>query len=286
MDDFDTLLSAKLGPAAQCAIENTFLRYHRTGSGEPVVFVHGITTYSFIWKEIVPFFKHYDCISVDLLGCGDSDKPLNQSYSLTSHADRLYSFVRELGLSGFHLLCHDVGGGIGQIFAVKYPQLLRSLTLINTVAYDFWPVQPILMMKVPIIRELTMASLDYGIFKLIIKRGLYHKDRLTPDLMGLFWHPLRTSAGRKAFLHFVHCLDNRNLMDIADQLPGLSVPTLLMRGKNDVYLSEEIIDTLQKNIPHAQAVKFDNCGHFMQEDAPQRISDTILTFIEDHHHGP
>ena len=101
-----------------CELAGHKLAYQRLGQGEPVLLVHGITTYSFIWRRIIPQLSwEYDVIAVDLLGCGNSDKPLDVPYSLRQHAEILLEFTRHLGLERFHFIGHDVGGGVGQIFA-------------------------------------------------------------------------------------------------------------------------------------------------------------------------
>jgi pimeloyl-ACP methyl ester carboxylesterase len=164
-----------------CLVGGHSITYYREGEGEVVLLVHGITTYSFIWRKV---FSHltskYDVIAVDLLGCGDSSKPLDVSYSLQDHADRLFTLVESLGIKKFHFVGHDLGGGIGQIFAVRHPAMLFDLTLVNSVAYNFWPVQPITSLRTPIIRQILMASLDLGTFKLLVRRGIYHKRKRSP----------------------------------------------------------------------------------------------------------
>ena len=279
-NDIEKITTEALGETLKCKVGQHKIAYHRKGKGQTIVFVHGITTYSFIWRKIIPLLKGYDMITIDLLGCGDSDKPLNEEYSLKHHSEILFEFVNSLKLKKFNLVCHDVGGGIGQIFAVNYPRLIEKLVLINSVGYDFWPVQPIVLMKVPIIRQFAMASLDAGAFHVIIKRALYNKERLTPTLMELFWKPLKTKIGRKAFLHFIKCLDNKNLLDIEDKLPGLKTPVLIIRGKADVYLSGEIAGKLHHDIPNSKLVKIEKCGHFMQEDEPEKIARHIDQFLK------
>jgi len=93
-------------------------------------------------------------------------------------------------------------GGMGQIFAVRHPDRLLDLTMINTVAYDLWPVQPITALRTPIIRQIMMSALDLGAIQFIVKRGIYHKERCTPELMDLFRKPMLKRGGRQAFLHF------------------------------------------------------------------------------------
>lgn len=261
-------------------VQGHSITYYRSGKGEPVIFIHGITTYSFIWRNIAPYFTpNYDVILIDLLGCGDSDKPLNEDFSLKRQTHLVKDFCSNLGISKLHMVCHDVGGGIGQIFAVNYSEMLFDLTLINTVAYNFWPVQPIIAMRTPIIRQIAMASLDYGMFELIVKRGLYHKTNLKKELMDYFWKPMKNPVGRKGFLHFAKCLDNKNLTEIDNQLRQLTTPTLIIRGEEDVYLSASISEKLHNDIPGSRLFKISTGGHFIQEDEPEKISEAILKFI-------
>jgi pimeloyl-ACP methyl ester carboxylesterase len=260
------------------------LAFLRAGAGEPVLLVHGITTYSFLWRNVLPRLENaFDVVAPDLLGCGDSDKPLDVSYALRDHADRLRDFVVGLGLGRVHFVGHDLGGGIGQIFAVRYPELLRSLTLVNTVAYDFWPVQPIIAMRTPILRQFVMAAVDLGAFSHIVRRGVFHRDRVTPELMAYFMKPLATPEGRKAFLHFAHCLDNRDLTSIAGELGRLAVPTLVIRGDADPYLSARIAERLHAEIPGSRLERIAAAGHFIQEDEPQWLADTVARFVREHH---
>ena len=271
---------AYLTAKQKCSVMGNDIAYYREGQGPPVIFLHGITTYSFLWREIVPYFREdFEIIAFDLLGSGDSDKPLDISYSLKSHAGILKEFTQALGIEKFHLVAHDLGGGIGQIFAVDHPEMLHSLTLINSVAYDYWPVQPITAMRTPIIRQIAMASLDIGAFRLIIKRGLYHKEHLTDELMAAFFLPMKTVEGRKAFLHFAKSLDNQDLTSISDELTKLQVSTLIIRGDADVYLSSEISKQLHQNLPNSRYEAIETGGHFIQIDEPELLAHTILSFI-------
>jgi pimeloyl-ACP methyl ester carboxylesterase len=258
------------------------MAFLRAGAGDPVLLVHGITTYSFVWRNIIPgLATRFDVVAPDLLGCGDSDKPLDASYALRDHADRLRDFLIALGLKRVHYVGHDLGGGIGQIMAVKYPDLLSSLTMVNTVGYDFWPVQPIIAMRTPIIRQFMMAAVDIGAFTLIVRRGLFHKDRANTDLMAEFMKPMRTPAGRKAFLHFAHCLDNHDLTSIAAGLRRLRLPVLIVRGDADVYLSAQISERLHEQITASRLVHVATGGHFIQEDEPAWLTRTIAEFLEE-----
>ena len=270
-----------LGEKKTAQVAGHSLTYYRIGKGEPLLLVHGITTYSFIWRKIVPLLaSRYDVISVDLLGCGSSDMPLDVSYAIKDHAERLKELVSSIGIEKFHFVGHDLGGGMGQIFAVRYPEMLIDLAMINTVGYDYWPVQPITAMKTPILRQLMIAAVDLGVFQLIVKRGLYHKDLATDELLDLFIKPLQRSGRRKAFLHFARCLDNANLMEIAEHLKKLTMPVLIIRGDADPYLGAAIAERLHQEIPGSRLVRIATGGHWIQEDEPQQTAQALIAFFE------
>lgn len=270
-----------LGEKNTALVSGGACTYYRIGRGEPVLLVHGITTYSFIWRKIVPLLAaKYDIITVDLLGCGDSDMPLDVSYAIKDHAERLKEFVTSLGIEKFHFVGHDLGGGMGQIFAVRYPDMLFDLAMINTVAYDYWPVQPIIAMRTPILRQLMIAAVDMGAFGLIVKRGFYHKELVTDELMDLFMKPLKKSGGRKAFLHFAKCLNNADLMEIAENLKKLTLPVLIIRGDADPYLGAMIAERLHQEIPGSRLIRIAAGGHWIQEDEPEQTAQSLLAFFE------
>ena len=259
------------------------LAYHRKGSGQPLVMVHGIVTYSFIWDDIADALsENYDVIWLDLLGCGDSGKPVGVDFSIKAHAHRLKEFIDQLGIERFHLVSHDVGGGIAQIYAVNYPEDLYDAVLINAIAYDFWPVQPIIAMRTPIIRQLALASLDFGVLRKIVSSGLYYKEGLTPDLIARFKAPFLTHEGRKAFIHFAKCLDNKHLLEIASDLRELDLPVLIVRGDADPYLSLEISEKLHDEIPGSRLIRIPTGGHFIQFDEPEFLTKIISEFIDTH----
>lgn len=267
--------------ALTCSVQGHDIAYHSEGEGETVLLVHGITTYSFIWRKISSLLRDkYRVVRVDLLGCGASSKPLDIQYSLPFHAEMLHEFCNILNIQHLHLVGHDVGGGIAQLFAVKYPERLYDLTLTNSVGHDFWPVQPIIAIRTPIIRQIAMASLDIGAFRLLVRRGLHHKERLSDELMQMFWEPMKTKEGRKAFLHFARSLNNQHLVEIEDDLCHLPVKTLVIRSHGDVYLSSAISNKLHNDIPDSVLIEIPNGGHYLQEDEPVMLTDTMISFFQ------
>ena len=196
--------------------------YVRGGSGEPLLLIHGITTSSFIWDSLLPILGvRHDVIAVDLLGTGDSDRPVPADCSLAAHAERLVVFIDKLDLDRVHLVGHDIGGGVAQIVSVRNPHRVATLGLVNTVGYDYWPVQPIVAFRTPILRQLAMASLDLGMLRLVIRRAVHRRERITPEIFASIRKEIAEPKSRRAFLNSTRCLNNSDLTVIADALKEL-----------------------------------------------------------------
>jgi pimeloyl-ACP methyl ester carboxylesterase len=261
------------------AVNNLNIAYSRSGKGEAVVLIHGITTSSFIWRNIIPkLAKEYDVIAVDLLGCGESSTDLHADYSIKNQAELIVGLLQKLDIKKAHIVGHDIGGGIVQIMAVRYPEYILDIVLINTVGYNYWPVQPITAMRTPIFRQLAMMSLDMGMLQKLIKRGLYRKENITDEFKSLVWEEMGDKKRRKSFLHFAKCLNNQHLMEIAKEIKEIKLPVLIIRGEGDLYLNSIISQKLHQDIQNSSLLKIKTGGHFIQEDEPDIISENLLRF--------
>ena len=261
-------------------IDGHNIRYHRSGSGEHMLLLHGMTTYSFIWDNLMPgLTARYDVIAPDLLGCGDSDKPASADLSPAAQARMLISFMDRLGLGSVHLVTHDIGGAIGQIMAVKRPARINSLTLINSVGYDYWPVQPIVTFRVPIVRQIAMSALDIKLFRRLVLRGVYHEERVTDEVMEKFFAPILKRDGRNGFLQLAKSLDNTQLMNIIDEIHALRMPVMIVRGDADVYLPSDIAERLHHNIHGSRLERIETAGHVIQLDEPDWLVGLLIDFF-------
>ena len=264
-------------------IQGLQIAYTRIGTGDPVLLIHGITTSSFIWRNIAPpISRDYDVVAVDLLGCGQSTKDLLADYSIKNQASILAELIIKLDLGKTHIVGHDIGGGIAQIMAVKFPHLIQDMVLINTIGYNYWPVQPITTMRTPIFRQFAMMSLDMGMLQKLIKKGLYKKESYTEEFKSLVWEEMANKKRRKSFLHLAKCLNNQHLMEIASELKNIKFPVLIIRGEGDLYLNSIISTRLEEDIPSGEILRVRTGGHFIQEDEPDLLIQEISEFYNKH----
>ena len=261
-------------------IDGYKIAYQRRGEGEPVLLIHGVASHSILWNGIIDrLAEQYDCLAVDLLGCGQSDKPAGVDYSIVAQAEIMMKLIDALGITPIHVIGHEIGGGVTQIMATSRPEQLIDLTMINPVGYDFWPVQPITAMRLPVIRTLTASIMNPHMYRMILRRAIFYKDNLTDALFKQFWQPLMSVEGKKGLVNLIRCINNNLLMDIADKLCELQIATLLIRGEADAYLSKEITTRLARDIPNARLENITTGGHFIQIDEPERISLLIQQFF-------
>ena len=124
-------------------IHGSRIRYGIHGTGPPVVLLHGTPSSSLIWRQVLPFLIQagFEVYVFDLLGYGLSERPWDPSVdtSITGQVPILKGLLSHWGLGTFHLVAHDIGGGIAQRFGVSLPGRLRSLTLIDVVSFDSYP---------------------------------------------------------------------------------------------------------------------------------------------------
>jgi len=253
------------------------MAYSRTGRGEPVLLVHGILAHSFIWREVVPkLAERHDVVAVDLLGCGDSTMPLNLSLSLKAQADYIAELVQWMGLGRVHFVGHEVGGAIGQVLAVRHPKTLRSLTLVNSVAGDLWPVFPINALRTPMLRQFVLSLLDAGLSGWLVRRALSHREKVTEPLMNEYHRPLQTLTGRRALLHFARCLEAGDLTAVEPELRKLSVPVSVVWGTADRYLPPATPERLVGTFPGSTLRRIVGAGHLVPIDEPAKLAEALL----------
>lgn len=259
------------------------LAFERAGSGDPVVLLHGVTTSSFIWRRIVALLSpHYDVIAIDHFGFGRSPRDPAADASVGAHAERAAALLRRLAPGPVHLVGHDVGGAIAQVITARHPDLVRDLSLLNSVGYDYWPVQPISALRAPIIRRLSLATLNRHALAVIVRRGLFHKGRATPELLELFHSQVSAPDARKSFMQFIRALDHRSTLEALPQLVASGKEVLIIRGDADVYLTERIAERLHEDLPGSRLVRIPTAGHFLQEDEPELVSSTLIEFFQRH----
>ena len=119
------------------------MNYDQQGAGEPLILIPYLAAdYACYAFQVADYAKHFTCISVDLRGAGETDKP-EGTYSVELFADDVAAFMQALGIQKAHMAGLSLGAATGMWLAAKYPEKVKSLSL-----HSAWP-KPILFLKQP-----------------------------------------------------------------------------------------------------------------------------------------
>jgi len=259
------------------------VHYLIAGEGEPILFIHGFPTSSYLWRDImVDLSEKYQVIAIDLPGYGNSDKWIEDSYSFRYYNRLLTGFLDNLNIDQITLGVHDAGGPIGLYWTVNYMDRVKRLILFNTLVYAkfSWAVKLFaLATVVPGIRGwLTHPN---GI-KRAIHFGVFDKKNLTEEIIKNYQAPFIDKRCRKALLKSVQRLSLKGFKEIEEKLPLFKGPVQIIYGENDKILPDVAVTMkkVKEDLSQSDIISIPNCGHFLQEESPKEISDAIVKFME------
>jgi pimeloyl-ACP methyl ester carboxylesterase len=262
--------------------EGLKLHYLTAGQGEPVLLLHGWPTSAHLWRNIiVPLSRTKQVVALDLPGFGKSDKPLSDSYSFKFYERVLDSFVEKLGISRTTLVVHDLGGPVGLYWAVRHPEKIQRLALLNTVVYPELSWAAMLFVAAtfaPLVKTWLVSS--KGI-EAAMRLGVENKQRLTRDVVSAYQAPFQDKDAQKVLLKSVQRLSPKGLKEIEAKLPLFRIPVRLIYGTNDRILPdvEKTMLRVKRALPQAQLTALPGCGHFLQEDEPEQVAELLGAFV-------
>ena len=263
-------------------VEEVRVHYLIAGSGEPILFIHGFPTSSYLWRNIMGSLSgKFQVIAIDLPGYGKSDKRAEDSYSFKYYDRVLTGFLDQLKIEHITLGVHDLGGPIGLYWMVQHMKRVRRLILFNTLVYAkfSWAVKLFgLATVIPGIK--TWLTSPNGIKKTIYL-GVHQKSKLTEDIIANYQSAFADRNSRKAVLKTVQRLSLKGFAEIEEKLPLFKGPVQIIYGENDKILPKvsNTMKRVQEDLSQSDCVSLPDCGHFLQEDAPDQISDLIIKFM-------
>jgi pimeloyl-ACP methyl ester carboxylesterase len=246
------------------------------GIGEPIVFLHGFPTSSHLWTDVVPLVpRGHRIVVVDLLGYGRSDRPGTLPVTIRGHAERVVALLDELGINFACIVGHDVGGGVAQQLAVRWPARVSRLCLVNSVAFDSWPGREVKLARamLPLTRHLP-PNWMLSILRTDLMRGYLASDRGLHSVE-MYVRPFATAEGRDALVAHLTALDAAETAALAPRLKDVVAPTSIVWGAEDPFLPASIGARLRDAIPGATLDVVPDVRHFTPEEAPQRIAEAL-----------
>ena len=256
------------------------IAYLEGGQGVPILLIHGMPTSSYLWRRVLPLLApRFRVFAPDLMGFGDSDKPEDADLSIVAQAQYLRVLMDTVGWDSGVVVGHDIGGGIAQLMSINDPIRVSRLVLIDTIAYDSWPVPEIERLKDPAWDEIIKSlDLTKG-FRKALEQGMYHRERVDDELVSHYVEPFRDPEGRLAYLRCARALRTEDLLSAMVDVERLEIPTLIIWGESDSFQRLEFGERLWRRMRKAELVVLPEAGHYSPEDKPGEIVDLIEDFV-------
>ncbi len=265
-------------------VEGHRIHYVEAGDGPPVLLLHGWPTSAFLYRNILPHLApNHRAIALDLPGFGASDKPLDASYSFRFFDRILSGFLDAIDVPVTGLVVHDLGGPVGLHWAVGNPDRVSRLCLLNTLVYPkpSWAVVAFVAASyIPGLRFLLASP--WGL-RQAMEIGTCRPGAVSDECIAGVQEPFVETAARKALLKSAHGLHPGGMKTIAEGLPRLGIPTRIIYGTGDRILPD-VARTMTRvakemDLPADAVTALPDCGHFLQEDAPDEVGRLLAAFF-------
>ncbi|WP_227984575.1 alpha/beta fold hydrolase [Nocardia spumae] len=283
-------ISTSLGPIRDVDLPGGRVRYHDTGSGSPVVFVHGLLVNADLWRKVVPEVAAagHRCLTPDW-PFGSHSLPMPEAdLSPTGAADLISAFLRELDLSDVTLVANDTGGAITQIMLTRDRSRVGRVVFTNCDAYEKFFPQPFTplptLVRVPGLLNAILQGLRFRpAQRLPLAYGLVSKRGLPPEIADSYLLPSRTSAAVRADLRrFLRGIHKRYTLAAARDFGELDLPVLLAWAPEDKVFRLDFARRLAQDLPDATVRTIEDSLTFIAEDQPELLSEMIVEFTRLH----
>ncbi|HUA29933.1 MAG TPA: alpha/beta hydrolase [Streptosporangiaceae bacterium] len=255
------------------------ISYLDVGTGPVALFVHGVGTSSYLWRNVIGAVagRGRRCVALDLPLHGRTPVHPGQDLSVAALASMLEDFCDALGLTGIDLVGNDTGGAIAQVFAARHPGRLSTLTLTNCDVSENLPPEafkPVVALAAAgRLAPAALALLDDDIdaaARASFGAGYEFFERADRAVIRAYLEPCVGTIERgREFERLLTSLDAADLVAVEPQLRMLSVPTLLVWGTGDVFFDVSWAYWLRDTIPGASGVvTIEGARLFFPEERP------------------
>ncbi len=254
------------------------------GSGEPVLFLHGLPTNCHLWDRVIGrVCGNFACIAVDLPGLGRTPPMAGGFRQLPVLAAFLEALRIDCGVEKWHIVGHDAGCAVAVEYAHRYPQRVSRLALLTPSMFpDLKPFSLFEVLRKPVLGELAAPVINLLFWKMVMHRALaddggtrQERDEAVRD----FQIPFRGPAGAWRLMSLLRWGDPAEVLAaIPGRLPELLPPTLIFHGMRDAAVPAAFATRAADLIPGSEVILLD-AGHFLPMTEAGVISRELLRFF-------
>jgi haloalkane dehalogenase len=266
--------------------------------GEVIVCLHGEPTWGYLYRNFIPTLsRQYRVIVPDHMGFGKSETPQDRVYTLRTHVENLERLIEDLELNDITFVCQDWGGPITGAFAIRHPERVKRLFLMNTL-FGYGGAKPP-GVKSPWFQWIEkheeagnlqnilgeLGSTILSVMKII---GFQNSAAVTDTWIRAYSAPFPDRASCIGGIEFpldVHYSRFQEFVMAGLQTGNLetvkAIPAMLAYGMEDrAIVPEWAMEDFRLLFPKAPVVELQGVGHFCQEDAPETLTAMICQFIQ------
>jgi pimeloyl-ACP methyl ester carboxylesterase len=273
-------------------INDLTVHYKEKGRGEPVfILLHGFGASEYSWREVMePLSKYGRVIAYDRPAFGLTERPMSgewtdtNPYSIQGNVDLLDDLMDEMGVEEAVLVGNSAGGGVSTAFALSHPEKVKGLILVDPAVgngrggrFPSWLLPVLSSPQLRNLGPLLVRGIAGSSGDETIRLAWHDPSLITQDVYEGYRRPLQANNWDKALYEFSIAANPENF---SERLTGLSMPVLVVTGDDDRIVPTESSIELAGQIPGADLVVFDQCGHVPQEECPGQFMDAILTFLQ------
>ncbi len=252
----------------------------RSGTGEPVVFLHGLGASSYSWRRLLPLLApDHEVFAPDFPGYGRSDKPGRFDYTFAGFSRWLAAFLDACGLRRAVLVGSSMGGAVALRLALDEPERVSKLVLIGAPVSLADAPRLLSIMRRPWLSRLLEPLLGRWAVRLVAPTAYLDQANITPDLLDEYSLALRTRAGRHAVAETMRRCISPDLPGVIRRYALLEPPVLFIRGDHDAVVGGDSADNFCRTVPHGRLLQLPDCGHLPQEEKPEAVAAALAEFL-------
>jgi pimeloyl-ACP methyl ester carboxylesterase len=277
----------------EALVNGVRLHFVEAGSGPLVLLLHGFPEFWYSWRhQITPLAQAgFHVLAPDLRGYNLSEKPAGVSaYRIEVLLEDIRALIHHAGQEKASVVGHDWGGVLAWHLAMHQADVVDRLVILNAphpAAYwrelrswrqllRSWYV---FLFQVPGLPEQIITAGDFDLLDRLLRHQPVHEQAFTAQDVRHYKQALARPGALTAALNYYRALRDPAQRTPPDDNP-IPVPTLLLWGERDAYLSPRLTEGLRSWVPNLTVVRFPDVSHWIQNDAPERVNRLLIDFLQ------
>jgi pimeloyl-ACP methyl ester carboxylesterase len=269
-------------------VNGVTVHYKRMGQGEPaIVLLHGFGASTFSWEQVMePLSAYGTVIAFDRPAFGLTERPMPpyegvNPYSLDFQADLLFGLLDELGFEQAVMVGNSAGGTVISKAALERPERVSGLVLVSAAIYagggsPAW-IRPLLRTpQMDHLGPLIARQLAGERGDTFIQTAWHDPDRISEEIIEGYRRPLQVQNWDRALWELTKASGPSG---VQDRLAELDMPVLVITGDDDRIVATADSIRLASELPDAELVVLENCGHLPQEECPAAFMEAVGVFL-------